>query len=157
MVLVAVVIGTAVAAAATERLTIDLAVASALAWAFVPVIQLVTGCWLVRGTVPGRRMTALERYFDTHRPWSLFILAFHGLLLAWPPARAYMLLLAPLAAIPIVLTALALTRMCRDVLGMAARDARRSVAIHQAMTYLVVLAYAAWASAYLPRLVGLLS
>lgn len=155
MALVALVIGAAVSAAATERVTLSLVLTSALAWAFVPVIQLGTGCWLVRSAAPGRRVRALERYFATHPPWSMFILGFHAVLLGWPPARGYALFLLPLIAIPIALTVRALTSLCREVLGMPAGRARRAVAIHQGMTYAVFLAYAAWASAYVPRVVGL--
>lgn len=157
MALVALVIGAAVSAAATERVTLSLVLTSALAWAVVPIIQLGTGLWLVHTGIPGRRVAALECYFATHRPWSLFILGFHALLLGWAPARGYALFLIPLAAIPIVMTVRALTRLCREVLGMPAVQARRAVGIHQAMTYAVLVAYAAWAGAYLPRIVGLFS
>jgi hypothetical protein len=157
MALVALVIGLAVSAAATERVTLSLVLTSALAWAFVPVIQLGTGCWLVRTAAPGRRVAALERYFATHRPWSMSILGFHALMLGWAPARGYALLLLPLIAIPIAMTVRSLTNLCREFLGMPAGQARRAVAVHQGMTYAVVAAYAAWASAYLPRIVGLFS
>ena len=157
MALVALVIGAAVSAAATERVTLSLVLTSALAWAFVPVIQLVTGCWLVRTAAAGRRVAALEQYFATHRAWSLFILGFHVLMLGWAPARGYALFLLPLITIPVVMTVRALTRLCREVLGMSAGRARRAVAIHQGMTYSIFVTYAAWASAYVPRIVGLFS
>ena len=157
MALVALVIGTSVAAAATERVTLGLLLTSALAWSFVPVLQLGTGLWLVRRAGATRRVVALERYFETHRAWSVFLVGYHALLLGWPASRGYALFLAPLAIIPIIVTITSLTRMCREVLGMTASGARLAVAIHQALTYLLVLAYAGWASAYLPRVVGLLS
>ncbi len=157
MALVALVIGTSVTAAATERVALSLVVTSAPAWAFVPLLQLGTGLWLVRGVGRGRRVGALERYFDTHRPWSLFILAVHAVLLAWPASRASALMFFPLAAVPIGFTVLGLTAMCREALGMSSSASRRMVLTHQTVTYLMVAAYAAWASAYLPRLVGLLS
>ena len=157
MALVALIIGTSVSAAATERVTIAQVLTSTVAWAFVPVIQLATGVWLVRHAGAGRRVGALERYFATHRPWSIFILSVHGVLLGWTPSRAYALFFLPLAAIPIAMTVTALNRICRDTLGMPPAGARRAVGIHQAMTYIVVAAYAAWASAYLPRIAGLFS
>ena len=157
MALLALIIGTSVSAAATERVTIVQVLTSAVAWAFVPVIQLATGLWLVRNAAAGRRVAALEHYFATHRPWSLFILSVHAVLLGWTPSRRFALLYLPLAAIPIAMTVIALTRICRDLLGMTAAGARRAVAIHQAITYLVVATYAAWASAYLPRIAGLFS
>lgn len=155
MALIALVIGTSVAAASTERVTASLVLSCSASWAFVPLIQLSTGTWLLRGAVGGTRTRALEAYFDTHRPWSLFILAFHGLILAWPASRSFVLMLIPAAVLPIALTALALTRLCREVLGVSPAAARRMVLVHQFATYVVVAIYASWASAYLPRLVGL--
>ena len=154
--LVALVIGTSVAAAATERVTIPLVLASSLGWAFVPVIQLLTGLVLVRGAARGCRLHALEQYFDTHRAWSLWILGVHAVFLLVPASRGVGLVLVPFALLPALLTIRALVRVCREVLGMPATAARRAVALHQAVTYVIVLAYAAWASAYLPRAVGLL-
>ena len=153
--LTALVIGTSVAVAATERVTVSLVLTSALAWAFVPLIQLLTGLWLVRGAQPERRVEALERYFDTHRPWSLWILGVHAMFLLWPPARGFVLIVIPSCLLPTALTVCALLRVCRGVLGMPASQARRSVMVHQGVTWLVILSYAVWASAYLPRLVGL--
>lgn len=154
--LTALVIGTSVAVGATERVTIPLVLTTSLGWAFVPVIQLLTGLLLVRGAARGRRIDALERYFDTHRPWSFWILGVHALSLLVPASRGVPFVLVPLAILPAVLTVRALVRVCREGLGMSATAARRAVALHQAVTYAIVLAYAAWASAYLPRVVGLL-
>lgn len=155
MALVAVIIGASVATAATERVTASLVLTSALAWAFVPLIQLGTGLWLVRSAGAGRRIPALEHYFDTHRPWSLFILAVHAVLVVWPASRAFALAFVPLAALPITMTVSALMAMCRDVLGMSTAAARRMVLIHQVITYVMAAAYASWASAHVPRFVGL--
>ena len=155
MALVALVIGTSVAAASTQRVTASLVLTSTLAWAFVPLFQLGTGLWLLRGGAEPRAH-ALEAYFETHRPWSLFVLAFHALVVAWPPLRGFTLLLLPVALVPIILTGLALTRLCRKILGVSPAAARRRVLIHQVMTYVSVAGYAAWAGAYLPRLVGLI-
>lgn len=157
MALVALVIGTSVAAASTERITASLVLTSALAWAFVPALQLMTGLWLVRGAVVERRIRGLEAYFDTHLPWSLSILAVHAVLLVWPATRGSGLTLVALAVVPTALTVVALTRMCREVLGVSAAAARRMVLVHQLLTLLLALAYIGWASAYLPRLVGLVS
>ena len=157
MSLVALVIGTSVVAAATERVTIPLVLMSTLAWGFVPVIQLLTGAVLVRGAAAGRRVHALERYFATHRAWSLWILGVHTLFLIVPASRDVALLFVPLAIPAAVLTMRELMGVCREVLGMPAAAARRAVAVHQTMTYLIVVAYVVWASAFLPRIAGLLS
>ena len=152
--LIALVIGTSVAAAATERVTVTLVLTSALAWSFVPLIQLLTGLWLVRGAAAGRRLEAIERYFDTHRPWSLWILAVHAMFLLWPQSRGFALFVLPSCLLPAALTARALTRLCREVLRTPPSVARREVMVHQSLTWLVIVSYATWASAYLPRLVG---
>jgi hypothetical protein len=157
LLLVALVIGTSVSAAATERVTVRLVLTSTLAWAVVPVIQLLTGMWLVRAVVPSQRVRALETYFDTHWAWSLWILAVHALLLVWPASRGCALWLVPTGMVPAVFTIRALRSVCRTVVGMPAPAARRTVAVHQAATYAIVAIYASWASAYLPRLVGVLS
>ena len=157
MALVALIIGTSVAAAATERLTLPLVLGSAMAWSFIPVIQALTGLWLVRGAAPGQHVRALERYFETHRPWSLWILAAHAMFLWWPALREMALLVVPTGVLPAVLTIRALRMVCRDVIGMPPPAARRAVATHQAITYVIIAAYACWASAYLPRLVRVLS
>lgn len=157
MALVALVIGTSVAAAATGRVTIPLVLTSTLAWAFVPVIQLLTGLVLVRGAAAGGRVRALERYFGTHRAWSLWILAVHAVFLVWPASRGFVLPLVATGILPAALTVRALGRVCREGLGMSAGAARRAVIVHQTMTLGLVVAYAVWASAYVPRLAGLLS
>lgn len=157
MVLVALVIGTSVAAAATERVTLSLVLTSTLAWSFVPVVQLLTGLGLTAGAATGRRLYALERYFETHPAWSLWILAVHAVFLLWPAARGLTLLLVPTGILPAVLTVRALRRVCSEALGMPAAAARRAVAVHQAITWMIVGAYVGWASAYVPRLVGWLS
>lgn len=154
---VALVIGTSVTAAATERVTLSLVLSGMIGWGFVPLAQLGTGLWLTRQAAAGRRQQALEQYFDTHVAWSLWILAVHALFVVWPVSRRFALLLLSTGLLPGVLTARALLNLCRRELGMSERASRRAVAVHQGSTCLAAAAYVAWASAYVPRVVGLFS
>ena len=83
MALIALLIGTSLSAAATERVDIWLVLSATLAWSFVPVLQLLTGLVLVQGTALDWRR-ALEAYFATHWPWSLWIVGVHAAFVAIP-------------------------------------------------------------------------
>jgi hypothetical protein len=170
MALIALVIGTAVTVSATERVTISLVAAGAIGWSFVPVLQLLTG-WLLlsgpvvaggpvpgvaTGPVPGSGL-ALDRYFATHWPWSLWILAVHGGFLMLPAIRTVGLLFVVTAAVPVIWTVRLLLVFCRDELRMSRRQSWRRVALHQAVTYLLVFGYITFAVALWPRIVGLFS
>lgn len=155
MALVALVIGTAVTVAAAGRVTIPLVITGVLGWSFVPVLQLLTGLLLVR-TTPGPRLRQLERYFATHWAWSIWILAFHAAVLVVPPAYAGVWL-ATTAVAPILWTGMLLLEFCRRELMLDRRAAVRRVALHQSVTWLLVLVYVSVAVALWPRIVGVLS
>jgi hypothetical protein len=155
MALIALVIGTSFTVAATERITVALVLAGAIGWSFVPVLQLLTGLLLV-GATRRDRLFVLERYFDTHWPWSLWILAAHALFLMVPVTRAFGVWVAMTAAVPLIWTVALLTGYCHDVLQLSAAQARRRVALHQVVTYAIILAYINAAVALWPRIVGLL-
>lgn len=155
MALVALVIGTAVTVAAAGRVTIPLLITGVLGWSFVPVLQLLTGLLLVRNG-SGPRLRQLERYFATHWPWSIWILAFHAALLLVPPAYAGVWLTTTAMA-PILWTVMLLLEFCRRELMLDRRTAVRRVALHQAVTYLLVLGYVSIAVALWPRILGLVS
>jgi hypothetical protein len=155
MALIALVIGTSLSVAATERVTISLVVAGTLGWSFVPVLQLLTGVLLIRGTRVDRP-AALERYFDTHWPWSLWILTSSAVLLMIPVTRAFGLWTALTAGVPVIWTVRLLLGYCRTVLHLSTAQARLRVALHQILTYAITLAYINAAVALWPRIVGLL-
>ena len=155
MALVAVIVGASTAIAATGRITLSLVATGALWWSLVPVLQLATGLVLVAGVGGGSLPLRLERYFATHWPWSLWIVAFHATLLLLP-ARWLGLWLAASGAIPLVWTAWLLRQFCRRELGLDARAAWRRVAVHQAITY-AALVLAFWmAVALWPRILGVM-
>ena len=155
MALVALVIGTSVSVAATERVTFSLVAGGFIGWAFVPVLQLLTGLLLVQGR-PGKRIFQLERYFATHWPWSLWILVFNGAVLLLP-TRVTGLWLTATAVVPMLWTMWLLGEFCRQDLALDPRHARRRVLLHQAVTYLLVFGYVSLAVALWPRIVGLVA
>ena len=153
MALVALVIGTSVTVAATERLTLSMVISGSLGWAFVPLLQLLTGLLLVRG-VPGGRMRQLERYFATHWPWSIWIIAFNAAILLLPGHLTGLWLTAT-AVVPLLWTVWLLMEFCRQDLALDSPIARRRVLLHQAVTYGLVVGYVSVAVALWPRLSGL--
>lgn len=154
MALVALVIGTSVTVAATERLTLSLVLSGSLGWVFVPLLQLLTGLLLVRG-LPGGRMRQLERYFATHWPWSIWILVFNAAVLLLP-MRLTGLWLTATAVVPMLWTVWLLMEFCRQDLALDSRMARRRVLLHQSVTYVLVVGYVSVAVALWPRLAGII-
>jgi hypothetical protein len=150
MALLSVILGVSLSAAATERVDAGLVLSTSLAWSFVPVLQLLTGLVLTRGTA--NRADALDAYFATHGPWSLWILGVHALYLLAGPARDAALWIALTAAVPAVWTARLLVRMCRERLGLSARESRARVLLHEAISYGLVLLYVQYSVALGARL-----
>lgn len=139
MALVSLILGVSLSAASTGRVEAGLVLSASLAWSFVPVLQLLTGVILTRGSAD--RSGALDAYFATHRPWSLWILGVHALLVLASPARDAALWLAVTAIVPAVWTAWLLIGMCRRSLGLSASRARRRVMAHEALSYGLLFAY----------------
>ena len=154
MALTALVLGTATAVASTGRVTPALVISGSVAWSFVPLVQLFTGLVLVRGAAMSRG-EALARYFAAHTAWSLWVLAaaVFAVLVSNPLAWLFTVVLT--AAVPMVLTARQLVRLCRTDFGLAADLARRRVAVHQALTVAVILVYGEYAGGLVRRLVEL--
>lgn len=156
MTLVALVIGTSLTASATERVTVSLVLAGAIGWSFVPVLQLLTGLFLIRGSAPAHRLRLLDRYFATGWPWALWILAVHATFLLWPASRrAGHFVLAAVAVIPILWTVKLLVTYCQQELQLDPHRARIRVVQHQAVTYGLFFVYVFFAVSLWPRVVGL--
>jgi hypothetical protein len=152
LVLVALVIGTATSVAATGRITLLLLASGAACWSVVPLVQLCTGALLVRGSaVPTGQ--ALEQYFETHRPWSLWLLAVAGMVLLLPNPGSWIALMALTFVVPLALTFRRLNALCRFELGFSAVVARRRTLLHQAVTITCLLAYGEYAGRLLPRFI----
>jgi hypothetical protein len=150
MLLVALVIGTSLSVVSTERIDILLVLSTSVSWAFVPVLQLLTGWILVRGV--SAKVDAFAAYFGTHTPWSLWIIALHALFLVVAPAREAELWLALTAIVPATLTVRLLLELCEHELGLPPDIARRRVAVHQLASYALVGLYLNFAVALWPRL-----
>lgn len=150
MALTALVLGTATVVASTGRITPALVISGSLVWSFVPVLQLLTGLVLVRGAAVSRG-EALGRYFAAHTAWSLWMLAAaaFAVILSSPLSWLFPVLLT--AAVPMLLTARRLVRLCRADFQFAPGLARRRVIVHQAMTVGVILAYGEYAGGLVRR------
>jgi len=152
MALVALVIGTATSAAATGRISLGLLASGTVSWSVVPLAQLFTGVLLVRGSrLP--LADALARYFETHRPWSLWLLTVAGLLLVSTNPGAWVEPLALTFVVPMALTFRRLNVLCRTQLGFDAAKARRRTILHQAVTISGLVVYGEYAGGLLPRFI----
>ena len=153
MVLIATVVGTATAVAATGRITLSLALSGALMWSAVAAVQLLTGVLLVRGA-PIRINGALERYLRTHRAWSIWLLVCAAALILAPNPLSVVLYVAATFVIPAALTVWMLVAFCRRELGFSRRTAIQRVLLHQVVTAFVLLAYGNYAGALIGRVLG---
>lgn len=151
MMLVALVVGTSVTVSATERVTLSLVAGGVLGWSFVPLLQLFTGVLLVRRLDP----ELLDRYFATHWPWSIWIVAAHTMLLLVPGSRGYGIYVSLTIVVPMLWTIWLLFAFCRENLRLDVRQCRRRIALHQGLTYVILLVYVSFAVALWPRIVGL--
>jgi hypothetical protein len=149
--LIALVIGTATAVAATGRVTISLVVSTTIVWSFVPLLQLLTGWLLLVRDLPRDRGSALAEYVRTHRYWSLWMLAVAAVLLLAPSPGLVTFPLVATALAPMFLTSRALVGL-RRAWGNPPREAIGRVVAHQAMTLGLMSAYVVWATALLPRI-----
>jgi len=156
MALIALVIATTASVAATGRLTLPLLLSGIACWSFVPVLHLLTGLLLLRGSVV-ERVPAIERYFATHRYWSLWLLTASATVLLLPDPGGALAHVLATALVPAILTARALTRFATEVLGHTPSRARRRVGLHQAITLLLLVIYVDLSVALWPRIVGTLA
>jgi hypothetical protein len=152
MVLVAIIVGTATSVAATGRITVLLLLSGAVCWSVVPLVQLCTGVMLVRGSGLSTGW-ALERYFQTHAPWSLWLLGVAGMLVLLPNPVMWIVPLATTFVFPLALTVRKLYALCRGELGFSAAVAWRRTLFHQAVTVLCLVAYGEYAGRFFPRLI----
>ena len=155
MALSTLVFATAMPIAATGRLTAGLLLSGLACWWFLPVLQLLTGLLMIRGAGVGRT-AALSRYFETYRPWSLWLLVMAATVILLPNPGAATYPLALTAIVPAVMTIRGLLRFSRNDLGDSPRRAWQRVALHQAATYIVLIVYMDLSVALWPRVVGVL-
>jgi hypothetical protein len=149
--LAAVVLGASAAISATGHVTPALVLSTTLCWSFVIVLQAAIALVLIAG--PAQRTVGLARaldlYFASHAPWSLWMLA----MVAWAPSPlgrpATPLLFA--AAVPLILTPRILSAFFREVLEMDPRHAAARTAAQQVMTWVAFVVLFGTAVQLVPR------
>ena len=154
--LVAAAVGVSVAIAATGRASPALVLSTTVTWSYLVVLQLAIALPFV---APAARRSmglarALDLFFASHAPWSLFVLAvaawsstgFAGSV--WPPLLA--------AIVPIALTARIVYAFFIEVMGTDRHAAARLTFLHQAITGAIFIAINFVASAIWPRVLALL-
>lgn len=154
--LAALVIGAAIAMAATAHVTPRLLLSTTLCWAFVVLLQVGIALPLIAG--PSRRTVGLSRaidlFFASHAPWSLWLLA----AAVWAPSplgRPLMPVLVS-APVPLVLTIRMINAYFREVLELDPRDARARTILQQAATWGIPLVLYGTAVAAWPRILEMI-
>ena len=151
--LVAVVVGVSLAIATTRHVAPSLVAGTTIAWSFVVALQIAIALTVIagpaRGTVGLAR--ALDLFFASHAPWSLFLLGVAAL--PAPLGRPFTPVLL-LAVVPLALTARAIAAFFREVLRLDPRRAMVRTIVHQAITWSVFVILYGSAVAIRPRIVG---
>ena len=134
------VLGTALSIAATHVASIIGVVSVALFWSFVPAVQLFTA-WIVcrNPSVRIELPRAIELFFLTHLPWSMWLFAAAAGTFWLAPGPTLVQGVVVAALVPLVWTPVMIAAFCRAVLGCSVRDARRRTALHTAITWGVIL------------------
>ena len=155
--LAAVVIGTWLAMSGTGRVTPALVLSTTVTWSYLVAAQVAIA--LVFIAADAKRTVGLARaldlFFASHAPWSLFLLA-AALWSPTPWGRPLWPLLG-LAFVPIVLTPRIIAAFFREVLEMDPRRAFVRTAAHQAVTWTLFVALFWIVSAVSPRVLELFS
>ena len=149
--LAVVVLGVAIAIAATRHVTPALVLSTTLCWAFVVVLQVANALCVIAG--PSRRTVgvarALDLFFASHVPWSFFLLA--AAAMPAPLGRPLTpLLLVALA--PLVLTPRMIAAFFREVLHLDPLRALGRTVLHQAITWTVFVVLYGASVAIRPRI-----
>ena len=129
---------------ATHTVTLKLITLTAVGWSFVLVVQFGLAMFTV-GAARGRSVSltrALELWFLGHVPYTAWLLVVPVLSVtgAWMQP-----LLGLTFVVPVVWSTLVETAYCRAVLHSTPADARRRVALHQALMLAIVVAMVLWA------------
>jgi hypothetical protein len=149
----ALVLGCAVAIAGTRHLTPMLVVSATACWSVLVVAQVLIalGVFARSASRTVGIPRALDLFFASHVPWSLWMLA----VAAWAPVpgvRAFAPVLVTALA-PMALTPRMIAAFCREVLGMDRRQAIVRTTMHQVVTWGLFVVVYGWAVALWPRIV----
>jgi hypothetical protein len=154
--LLALVCGTVAAMASASHVDVRLVASATVYWSFVPAVQCLIA-WALVASAPRRVMpvpAAIDAFFTTSLPWSLWMIAFAGWSAAGPPVARSINLPLLAALIPLLWTPWLIFSFCRRVLGDDGRTALRRTLAHQAASWLLFVAYYGSAVALWPRIVG---
>ncbi|HEX6463480.1 MAG TPA: hypothetical protein VFZ98_03460 [Vicinamibacterales bacterium] len=156
-VLVAVVLGTSMALSSTRHATPALVLSTTLLWSAVVVAQVVIALAVIGTTQLEAvgRPRALDLFFASHAPWSLWLLA----AAAWAPSAlgrpgmpVWITAVAAIALTPRMIAA-----FFRQVLKMDRHRAAMRTLVHQTLTWGLFVAFYGAAVALWPRILHLLS
>jgi hypothetical protein len=149
--LVAVIIGVATALSPTRHLTPALVFATTTLWSVVVMAQVAIALAVIgrppRGAIG--RPRALDLFFASHAPWSLwwlFAMAWGAIALGRTAAPVYVAALLPIALTPRMIAA-----YFREVLGLDRRSAAIRMLVHQFITWTAFGLFWGWAVALWPR------
>ena len=145
--LIASIIGAAIAIATTKRITIGLLLSLTLCWSFAVVLQFAAAAAL--GASSKRRNVSLAAAVDLiflgHAPWSLWLIAM-AMWSAFSPTGAHFtdgMMLTALIALG--WRSAIIFAFCRRVLQASTTGALLRTALHQAVILFFIFLYAAWA------------
>ena len=140
------VVGTAVSTMAVQRVSPGLVATAALSWSFVLLIQLSLGALVITSASTRRvGMTrALDLWFATHLPYTLWMLVISVLMATSPYASVELVIVTAIA--PAAWTAVLLSAFCRVVLGTSRAGARWRATLHLLLIWTTTFGYVAWAA-----------
>jgi len=154
--LLALLYGTVAAMASAGHVDVPLVVSTTLYWSFVPALQCLIA-WALVASAPRRALpvpAAIDAFFTTSLPWTLWMLAFAGWSTAGPPIARSLNLPLLATIIPLLWTPRLIFNFCRRILGDDGRTALQRTLVHQAASWLLFITYYGWAIALWPRVVG---
>jgi len=154
--LVAIVLGTSMALSTTRHVTPSLVLSTTLMLSVFVIAQVLIALAAIAGAPSPGRARALDLFFASHAPWSLWmLLAAVGVPSPLPHHESLGLWIA--ALVPMALTPRIIAAYFREVLGFERRRAAARTFAHQALTWgLFVSAFGA-AVAIWPRILQWLS
>ena len=153
----AIVLGTSVGIWATNHVTVRLVLSMMVCWSFAIALQLAAALVLI---VPARRRlpvaSAVDLFFASHGPWSLWFLgSVVWVLLSSPLGRPAQFHIET-SLLPAAWTALLVFAFCRGVLECGRREAFFRLVLHQSIIWSVAIVLFALAVQLVPRLEAVL-
>jgi predicted nucleic acid-binding protein len=155
--LVALILGTAIAVSSTHRVTLKLVASTTICWTFVVVVQLLAATVLIASARRRRvgMLRALELFFISHAPWSLWILAFAVRAALWRSGGGMTDPFLLTALVPLVWTGVIVSAFCREVLGISGRAATLRTLWHQGLIWTIAFIYVVVVVQAWPRFLNL--